>query len=67
MFSWMLDENQAKCIKMHAFGTHLRGDVEILLQITSRLIIFMRWETARWKADDLETAENTVRRAQLKV
>ena len=60
MFSWMLDENQAKCIKMHAFGTHLRGDVEILLQISPRLITFTSRGTARWKAYALESPKNTV-------
>ena len=62
----MLEQKQAKCTKIHAFGTHLRGDVEMLLQISSRLIIFRRRETARWKVDALEIPKNTVRRAALK-
>ena len=62
----MLEQKQAKYTKIPAFGTHLRGDVEMLLQISSRLIIFKRRETARWKVDALEIPKNTVRRAALK-
>ena len=62
----MLEQKQAKFTKIHAFGTHLRGDVEMLLQISPRLIIFRRCETARWKVDALEIPKNTVRRAALK-
>ena len=47
-------------MKIPAFDTHLRGDLEMFCKRTSRLIIFMRRETARWKPYDVETKKNTV-------
>ena len=47
-------------MKIPAFDTHLRGDLEMFCKRTSRLIIFMRRETARSKDYDVEIQLNTV-------
>ena len=47
-------------MKIPAFDTHLRRDLEMFGKRTSRLIIFMSRETARSKAYDVELQKSTV-------